>query len=108
MPIGNSFGAAQGGDFYPQLVRDKARMRGVWMGIRAATKTKPGGKMIPAGPVETEMLSFGSLLLLLLRLLILLRQIRLRRIGRHAGTGLLIASQEWHKRRDFKRHFLAR
>jgi hypothetical protein len=43
-------------------------------------KQKPGGRIIPAGPVEIEPLSSISLLLLWLRL-ILLRQISLGRIG---------------------------
>ena len=52
---------------------------------------------------------FELLLLLLLRLLrILLGQIRLRRVRRDARTRLLIAREERHERRNFKRHFLAR
>jgi hypothetical protein len=58
-------------------------MRRLWRGVRHAAKTKPGGRLIPAGPVETELTSFGSLLLMWL-LLILLRQIRFGRIGHYA------------------------
>jgi len=43
-------------------------------------KQKPGGRIFPAGPVETERITSGPLLLLCLRL-ILLRQISLDRIG---------------------------
>jgi hypothetical protein len=75
--------------------------------FRHGPQKKPAGE-IPAGGVETECVGFGQLLLLLLLLLILLCQIRFGRIGHNAGTWPLVASQERHKGRDFKRHFLAR
>ena len=47
-------------------------------------------------------------LLLARRLRLLLRDVGLYRLSVHAGSGLLIAREERHKRRQLEGHFLAR